>query len=58
MKLIYCRIIEEHPALAKAASYVIAAVTEDTKMRSQNNTDDAESTEMADLERFDPGVIN
>jgi len=51
------KIIEEHPALAKAASYVIAAVTEDTKLRSQDSTDDAESTEMADLERFEPGLV-
>ena len=50
------RIIEEHPALARAASHVIAAVTEDTKARSGNNIANLESAEMEDLERVDPGV--
>ena len=50
------RIVKEHPALAQAASHVIAAVTEDTNTRQMMPISNDESAEMADLEGMDPGV--
>ena len=50
------RIVKEHPALAQAASHVIAAVTEDTNTRQMMPINNDETAEMADLEGMDPGV--
>ena len=55
-KFVDFRIIQEHPALAQAASHVIAAVTEETNTRHLSHLSNPESAEIADLERVDPGV--
>ena len=55
-KLYFVRIVQEHPALAQAASHVIAAVTEDTNTRELSQSSNSETAEMVDLERADPGV--
>eukprot|EP00112_Aurelia_sp_Birch-Aquarium-sp1_P005372 Seg1608.4 transcript_id=Seg1608.4/GoldUCD/mRNA.D3Y31 product="Ubiquitin-like protein 7" protein_id=Seg1608.4/GoldUCD/D3Y31 len=51
------KIVKEHPALAQAASHVIAAVTEDTNTRQMMPIGNDEPAEMADLEGMDPGLV-